>query len=72
VFHWRGGALTHDVLMELIQALEETAQKKGKHAAVSFNRAQAVLHVHFPAELPVEVSEEEEANEGEQYAPEET
>ena len=71
VFHWRGGALNADVLTELIRVLEETAQKKGKHAAVSFNRAQAVLSVRFLAELPAAVSEEEEANEGEQYAPEE-
>jgi hypothetical protein len=71
VFHWRGGALNRDVLAELIQALEETAKKKEKHAVLSFNRAQAVLCVQFTAELPAVVSEEEDANEGERYAPDE-
>ena len=67
VFHWRGGPLTRDVLMELVKALEEAAQKRNRHAAVSFNRPQAVLQVRFPAELPQEAAAEEEANEGEQY-----
>ena len=66
VFHWRGGPLTREVLAELVQALEEAAQKRGRHAAVSFNRPQAVLQVRFPTELPGEAAEEE-ANEGEQY-----
>ena len=67
VFHWRGGYLTRDVLNELIKALEETAQKKGKHAALSFNPAQAVVYARFPAELPNDEPVEEDANEGEQY-----
>ena len=67
VFHWRGGPLTREVLAELVKALEEAAQKRGRHAAVSFNRPQAVLQVHFPAKLPQEAAAEEEANEGEQY-----
>lgn len=66
VFHWRGGPLTREVLMELVKALEEAAQKRNRHAAVSFNRPQAVLQIHFPAELPREAAAEEEANEGEQ------
>ena len=70
VFHWRGGALTAAVLEELVAALEEAAQKRGRHAAVSFNRAQAVLYVRFPAELPgTETLSEEDANEGERYGP---
>ena len=68
VFHWRGGYLTRDVLKDLVKALEETAQKKGKHAALSFNPAQAVLFARFPAELPQEEAVAEEANEGEQYS----
>ena len=64
LFHWRGGPLTRDVLTELVEILEAAAQKKGRHAAVSFNRAQAVLLCRFPAELPGE-AKEEEANEGE-------
>ena len=66
VFHWRGGPFTREVLAELVKALEEAAQKRGRHAAVSFNRSQAVLQVHFPTELPGEAAEED-ANEGEQY-----
>lgn len=67
VFHWRGGYLTREVLSELVKALEETAQKRGKHAAVSYNWPQAVLSVRFPAELPQTEAVAEEANEGEQY-----
>ena len=70
VFHWRGGPLTREVLVQLVQALEEAAQKRNRHAAVSFNRPQAVLQVHFPAELPPEAAAEEDANEGELYAEE--
>ena len=67
VFHWRGGPFTREVLIQLVQALEEAAQKRNRHAAVSYNRPQAVLQVHFPAKLPQEAAAEEEANEGEQY-----
>ena len=70
VFHWRGGYLTSEVLTELVKALEEAAQKKNRHAAISYNRAQAVLCVHFPAELPTEAPQAEEANEGELYSEE--
>ena len=67
VFHWRGGPFTREVLIQLVQALEEAAQKRNRHAAVSYNRPQAVLQVHFPAKLPQEAAAEEGANEGEQY-----
>ena len=67
VFHWRGGYLTREVLSDLVKALEETAQKRGKHAAVSYNWPQAVLSVRFPAQLPQEELVAQEANEGEQY-----
>lgn len=70
IFHWRGGYLTREVLAELVQALEQAAQQKGKHAAVSYNRAQAVLCAHFPTELPGQEPTEEEANEGELYTEE--
>lgn len=70
VFHWRGGYLTHDVLRELVKALEQAAQQKGKHAAVSFNYAQAVLCARFPVELPQKEPVAENANEGEQYTEE--
>ena len=65
VFHWRGGPLTREVLTELVQALEETARGKGKHALVSYNMPQAVLCVRFPTELPTQGPTAEDANEGE-------
>ena len=64
VFHWRGGPLTREVLAQIVETLESAAQQKSRHAAVSYNRSQAVLHVTFPAELPQEVASEEEADEG--------
>ena len=67
VFHWRGGPFTREVLIQLVQALEEAAQRRNRHAAVSYNRPQAVRQVHFPAKLPQEAAAEEAANEGEQY-----
>ena len=66
IFHWRGSPLTREVLAQIVEALEEAAQKKNRHAAVSFNRAQAVLQVSFPTELPQESAAEEDADEGNQ------
>lgn len=68
VFHWRGGYLTREILLELVRALEETAQKKEKHAAVSFNASQAVLCARFPAQLTQTEPTAENADEGEQEA----
>ena len=67
VFHWRGGYLTRQVLLELVQALEAAALQKGRHAAIAYNFPQAVLCVRFPAELPTADAVEEIANEGELY-----
>lgn len=52
LFHWRGGALNREILLELVRALEETAQTRGRHAAVSYNYPQAVLCVRFPGNFP--------------------
>ena len=65
LFHWRGGYLTREVLMEMLQIFEEEAQKKEKHARTSVNWVQAVLKVRFEKEVPVEQVSLEEANEGE-------
>jgi len=70
VFHWRGGYLTREVLTDLVQALETEAQKKGRHAAVSYNFPQAVLFARFPTELPAPEAVAEDANEGELYTEE--
>lgn len=67
VFHWRGGYLTRQVLLELVEALEAAAKQKGRHAAVSYNFPQAVLCVRFPTEFPNTEVVEEIANEGELY-----
>lgn len=65
LFHWRGGYLTREILMEMLQIFEEEAQKKDKHARTSVNWAQAVLKVTFEKEAPIEQCRLEEANEGE-------
>lgn len=65
VFHWRGGYLTREVLTELLTLLEETARQKDKHAKVSLNWPQSVLHVKFIEQAPAEEVIVEAANEGE-------
>lgn len=65
LFHWRGGYLTREVLLELIQIFEEEAEKKGKYAYLSLNWPQAVLMVNFKNEKVGEQVMMEEANEGE-------
>ena len=67
VFHWRGGHLTRQILAELLELLEQEAQKKGRHARISINWPQAVLQLSFPQEAPADVCVEEDANEGERY-----
>lgn len=65
LFHWRGGYMTREVVKELLAILEEEAKKKEKHAYVSLNWAQAVLHVTFREQELLEQIVMEEANEGE-------
>ena len=65
IFHWRGGYMTREVAMEMMQIFEEEAVKKEKHAKVSINWAQAVIQVRFEEKLPEEQLVLEEANEGE-------
>lgn len=65
IFHWRGGHLTREVLQELVAALEEAAQKKGKHPCISLNWPQAVLQVTFADRVPAQALVAEHANEGE-------
>lgn len=50
-FHWRGGHLTREVLSELLKVLEQTAQQKERHAKISLNWEQAVLHVTFSDQI---------------------
>lgn len=65
IFHWRGGYLTREVLAELQNLLEQTAQQKGKHARTSLNWPQAVLKVDFTEEISQGEMIAEDANEGE-------
>lgn len=67
VFHWRGGYLTKEKVLEFFDIFKEEGEKKGKFAKVSLNWAQAVFKVYFTdIEESTEVSMEE-ANEGELY-----
>ncbi len=67
LFHWRGGYLTKDILMDLMKIFKEEAEKKEKHAFLSLNWAQAVLCVSFKDVFHSEDIEMEDANEGEHY-----
>lgn len=64
-FHWRGGYLTREVLLDLIRMIDEEAVKKGRYARISVNWPQAMVHVAFTDEAPKEALMDEEANEGE-------
>lgn len=66
IFHWRGGCLTRELLMELLQIFEEEAVKRESHTKVSVNWPQAVIRAAFEKEKPAEQLVMEEANEGEQ------
>ncbi len=66
VFHWRGGYLTKEVLRELLDALQEAAEAKGRYLRVSLNWPQAVLHAEFTDRAAEQAVVMEEANEGEQ------
>lgn len=64
VFHWRGGYLTRPVLEELVSLIQKAGEEKGKHAQISLNWPQAVIHVTFAQTASVTL---EQANEGEEY-----
>ncbi len=66
LFHWRGGYLTREVVKDLAALLEKAALTKGRHARISLNWPQAVLHVSFPEEEQTDAWTEEQANEGEE------
>ena len=66
IFHWRGGYLTREVLMELFQIMEEEAVKKERHARIPLNWPQAVMQVSFEKDIQAAPVTMEEANEGEQ------
>lgn len=49
VFQWRGGYLNRETLMELCSLLDQAAARRGMHAKITLNRAQAVFAVEFTA-----------------------
>lgn len=68
IFHWRGGYLTREMLSELLELLDQTAQQKGKYARIGLNWPQAVMQVSFAEgaqrqEVNLEVANEGEAEE---------
>lgn len=65
LFHWRGGYLTKEVLLELLDIFNEEAMARGKHVSVSVNRPQAVLQAEFIDGTGQETVQLEKANEGE-------
>lgn len=49
VFHWRGGHLNQETLLELSALLEQAAAQRDMHAKIGLNRPQAVFTVEFMA-----------------------
>ena len=59
VFHWRGGYLTREVLIELCERIEKAASKRQKGVEISVNWPQAVLQVRFTDQKPMTVTDED-------------
>ena len=59
VFHWRGGYLTREVLMELCDRMEKTASKRQKGVEIFVNWPQAVLQVRFTDHKPMTITDED-------------
>ena len=59
VFHWRGGYLTREVLIELFERIEKTASKRQKGVEISVNWPQAVLQVRFTDQKPMRIFDED-------------
>lgn len=54
VFHWRGGYLTREVVLEIPRLTQQAAESKGIYVTFSINWPQAVLQINFsnlPAQL---------------------
>lgn len=59
VFHWRGGYLTREILIELCERIEKTASKRQKGVEISVNWPQAVLQVRFTDQKPMSIINED-------------
>lgn len=51
-YHWRGGYLTRELLIEMVNTMNTSANEKGKHIILSVNWAQAVIRVTFVDSRP--------------------
>lgn len=69
MFHWRGGYLTREVLLEIMKEAATAAEEKDKYIKMSFNHTQAVIQLQITDKLS-ETGEadirQEEAGEGEE------
>ena len=63
-FHWRGGGLNRELLLEMLRLIEKEAEARGKFAKVSANIPQAVIRATFGEVLPQEQLVVEDADEG--------
>lgn len=66
VFHWRGGYLTREVLLEIAELAARSAKEKDCYVRMTFNYSQAVIQLNItdkPAEQGKEGMQEEEAEE---------
>ena len=61
-FHWRGGYLTKEVLMEILEQMRKAGAEKGKVPSVQINWPQAVLRVKYLEEDKTESIVMEDAN----------
>ncbi len=64
VFHWRGGYLTREVLLEIARLAQKAAETKGKYVTFSVNWPQAVVQISFcdqPAQLTLEQENPDES-----------
>ena len=70
MFHWRGGYLTREVLLEIAAEAAKAAQEKEKYIRMSFNYSQAVIQLRITDTPPEEHAaiHQEEADEGENLA----
>lgn len=64
LFHWRGGYLTREVLTELADILQHTAETKGKSIRLSVNWPQAVVLVKFLEQIQHADIQTEKPDEG--------
>lgn len=69
LFHWRGGYLTREILLELAEALQRAAAKKNKSVRFSVNWPQAVVLAFFleePEPACIQTEDPDESNDGDE------